>query len=92
MAQTVTTRELNQQTSAILAKVREGEEVVVTFSGRPQARIIPFASRNTLERRLAEGRITPPTRPRPPVRKTISSPISVDDLLAADREDWEPTA
>jgi len=56
---TVSVRELNQQTSAVLGRVSGGEELVVTSSGVPLARIVPFKPRSTYEQMVAEGRIHP---------------------------------
>lgn len=34
-------RELKQRVGAIMRRVREGQEVIVTYRGRPVARILP---------------------------------------------------
>ncbi len=38
---TITVTELNQQTKAVLDRVRAGEHLVITDRGRPIARIVP---------------------------------------------------
>jgi prevent-host-death family protein len=65
-------RELNQNTSAVLARVQRGESLEVTVSGAAVARLVPIEpSRNLLDRLVAEGRAVPPTAtgpvPMPPV-------------------------
>ncbi|GAA1363839.1 type II toxin-antitoxin system Phd/YefM family antitoxin [Streptomyces beijiangensis] len=37
-----TARELNQQSSTLLDRVEQGEEITVTRNGRPVARIVPM--------------------------------------------------
>lgn len=57
-------RELNQHTSAVLARVANGESVEITVSGRPAARLVPIdhaiSTRSELIRR---GRLIPATAP-----------------------------
>ncbi len=38
---TVGLRELRQDASALVRRVEEGEEIVITVSGRPTARLVP---------------------------------------------------
>jgi prevent-host-death family protein len=42
---TVGLRELRQQASELVRRVQDGEEVVITVSGRPSARLVPVAPR-----------------------------------------------
>lgn len=57
----VTKRELNQHTAAVLGKVSETDDVVVTERGTPRWRVsavdVPDSALERLER---EGRYTPP--------------------------------
>jgi len=86
-------RELNQHTSAVLARVQHGEHLEVTLNGRPVARLTPVEPETSfLQRLVAEGRATAPVLtgplPRPPV---LGDPeINVADELAAFRaeERW----
>ncbi len=49
----VTAKELKRQTGRILREVREdGKEVVITYRGRPVARIVPTRSGETAEKVL----------------------------------------
>jgi len=57
-------RELRDNLSRYLAEVREGHTITVTDHGRPVARIVPAGRPTTLERLIAEGRVTPATAPR----------------------------
>jgi prevent-host-death family protein len=84
-------RELNQQTSQILDRVRAGETIEVTDRGVPIAEIRPVGrERSALARLAAEGRLNPavidpaalPVLPEGPL-----DGINVADWLAADRED-----
>lgn len=65
-------RELNQNTSAVLARVERGETLEVTVSGRPVARLVPIkGGHSLLDRLVAEGRASAPRSsgpvPMPPV-------------------------
>ena len=62
-------RELNQQTSQILDRVRAGETIEITDRGVPVAEIRPVGrEQSVLARLVAEGRLTPATA------LTIASP------------------
>jgi prevent-host-death family protein len=63
---TVGVRELRDHLSAYLDEVKAGGELVVTERGRPVARLIPAEGGSALERLVAAGIVTPPTRPREP--------------------------
>ena len=84
-------RELNQHTSAVLARVRDtGEPVEITKDGRPIARLVPVdKGRSVLDRMVAEGRAVPATLHGPiPMPQVLGDPaIDVAAELAADRED-----
>jgi prevent-host-death family protein len=65
------TRELRNNTSALLRRVSAGEEVVITVSGVPAARLVPYAPvastrrwipRAELASRLAASRADPGLR------------------------------
>ena len=87
-------RELNQQTSQILDRVRAGETIEVTDRGVPIAEIRPVsAERSALARLAAEGRLTPGLinlAALPALAKEPIDDVNVADLLAADRgeERW----
>jgi prevent-host-death family protein len=86
-------RELNQNTSAVLARVQQGETVEVTVSGHAVARIVPIAAGVAgLERRVAEGRATAPTAtgpvPMPPVLGDPARNVADELARARDQERW----
>ncbi|WP_328652464.1 type II toxin-antitoxin system prevent-host-death family antitoxin [Micromonospora sp. NBC_00330] len=55
-------RELNQNTSQVLARVSGGETVEITDRGRPVARLVPVGDdRSVLAKLVAAGRAVPPT-------------------------------
>lgn len=60
-------RELKANLSSVLRDVEEGERVTVTSRGRPVAEIVPVLPERseTMKKLIAEGRVTPATRPLP---------------------------
>ncbi len=58
--------ELRTHLSSWLARVRDGEEVIVTERSIPIARLTAIASSDTLTRLTDEGLISPPRNPRRP--------------------------
>ena len=54
-------RELRGRLSEYLARVREGDEVVVTDRGTAVARIVPIHGGRALDHAVAEGLVSPPT-------------------------------
>ena len=86
-------RELNQNTSQVLARVSGGETVEITDRGRSIARLVPVGDdRSTLARLVAAGRAVAPTGagpvPLPP--KLGDEGVDVASTLAAmrDEECW----
>jgi prevent-host-death family protein len=85
-------RDLKAQLSSVLREVEEGETVRVTSRGRPVADIVPMGPAlpdDPMETLIAEGRITPPSRPKPkgpppPPRKTGRSASAI---VLAEREE-----
>jgi prevent-host-death family protein len=66
MYETVGVRELRQHLSAYLARVRDGQRLIVTERNVPVAELIPLGREHPgLGRLVAEGRVVPPTRPEP---------------------------
>jgi len=87
---TVGIRELNQQTSQILDRVRSGETIEITDRGVPIAEIRPVGrEQSALARLVAEGALTPATID-PAVLHVLPKEqpdgVSVADWLVADRE------
>jgi prevent-host-death family protein len=86
-------RELNQNTSQVLARVSGGETVEITDRGRPVARLVPVGDdRSALAKLVASGRAVPPTGagpvPLPP--KLGDEGVDAAAALAAmrDEERW----
>jgi prevent-host-death family protein len=83
-------RELNQQTSQILDRVRAGETIEITDRGIPVAEIRPVGrEQSVLARLVAEGRLIPATIDPAVLHVLPKEPVdgvSVADSLAADRE------
>jgi prevent-host-death family protein len=81
MTGTVGVRELRQELSRYLRRVRRGERLVVTDRNRPVAVLAPLPEdEDPLARLVAEGRATPPVRRGLDVR-----PVKLSDPYAASR-------
>jgi prevent-host-death family protein len=80
-------RELRQNLSVYLDRVKAGETLEVTEHGRPVAQLSPqpALSMTVIERLIAEGRATPPTRDLadvgPPPRLPEGIPSPTETLL-----------
>jgi prevent-host-death family protein len=88
-------RELRQNLSVYLDRVKDGETLEVTEHGHPVARLAPLAPKSTsvLDRLIAEGRATPaqgdladlgPPLPLPP---GVESPSAILQRMR-DEERW----
>ncbi|MDP9388111.1 MAG: type II toxin-antitoxin system prevent-host-death family antitoxin [Actinomycetota bacterium] len=78
-------RELRNNLSRYLERVRGGEEVVVTDRARPIARVLQMSGERAIDRLVREGKVTPAktrTRSRPTPVKTAGT---VSDLIAEQR-------
>jgi prevent-host-death family protein len=78
-------RELRNNLSRYLDRVRGGEEVVVTDRGHAIARVLPFGAERVLDRLIAEGVVTRARRPKSRAGKPIKSRGTVSDLVAGQR-------
>jgi prevent-host-death family protein len=86
-------RELNQNTSQVLARVSGGESIEITDRGHPIARLVPVGDdRSSLAKLVAAGRAVAPTStgrvPLPP--KLGEDNVDVAATLASmrDEERW----
>ena len=61
-------RQFREELKAWLDRAQAGEEITITERGRPVARLIPAGVARSLDRLIAEGRVTPARRPRPRIR------------------------
>ena len=87
--ETIGLRELNQNPSRAVARVRAGESIVVTDRGRPILRMVPEIEQpGGLSQMVAAGIATAPTEPdMPELIPDLAPEIdSVADLLLAERE------
>ena len=91
MSESVGVRELRQNLSVYLRRVKAGERLVVTERNLPVAELVPLdADLDPIERMIAEGRLLPPTRSLrdlpPPLRDT-GDPHALSKALQEMRED-----
>jgi prevent-host-death family protein len=85
-AMEVGVRELRDHLSRYLTRVRAGEEIVVTEHGRAVARLVGLDRERSLDRLIAEGRVTPSPRAgrKLPARRIVAK-APVSDLVADQR-------
>jgi len=86
-------RELNQNTSQVLARVSAGETIEITDRGRPVARLVPVDDdTSTLTRLVASGRATAPTSGGPvPLPPRLGDPdvdVAASMAVMRDEERW----
>lgn len=86
-------RELNQDTSQVLARVSGGETIEVTDRGRPVARLVPIQpEQSVLSQLVAAGRAVAPTVtgpiPLPPVLGDPTVDAAAELAAARDEERW----
>lgn len=82
-------RELNQNPSRAVARVRSGVSIVVTDRGRPILRMVPEVERpGALHRLVADGTATAPAEQGMPelIPDLVSELDSVAELLIAERD------
>ena len=87
--ETIGLRELNQNPSKAVARVRAGETIVVTDRGRPVLRLVPEDERpGALQHLIDSGEVTPPAELGMPdlVLELAPEVGSLSDLLIADRD------
>lgn len=84
----VAVSDLRAQLSDWLARVRAGEEIVITERGVPVARVVGIDALPLIERLTAEGKISRPANPVRPRADSFSRPRprrSVADLVGEQR-------
>ena len=87
--ETIGLRELNQNPSKAVARVRAGASIVVTDRGRPVLRMVPEIEHpSTLQRMIDAGEVSPPTEQgMPDLIPDLGGGIeSLSELLIADRD------
>lgn len=78
-------RELRDSLSRHLAEVQAGRSITVTDHGRPVARIVPIDEHTTLDRLIAEGRVTPAENRKRSLPRPITVSGSVSEFIAEQR-------
>jgi prevent-host-death family protein len=78
-------RELRNSLSRYLARVRAGEELVVTDHGRAVARVTPIGMERAFDRLVSDGLITPAPRRKRPAGVPLKGRGAVSDLVADQR-------
>jgi prevent-host-death family protein len=87
--ETIGLRELNQNPSRAVARVRAGESIIVTDHGRPVLRLVPETENTSnLSRMISEGTARPPAESgMPDLYPELADDVSsLSDLVIADRE------
>lgn len=88
--ETIGLRELNQNPSKAVARVRAGHSVIVTDRGRPILRMVPEPSgeRTLLQELVVQGLAEPPAeRGMPPVEPELAPTTpSLSELIIAERD------
>jgi len=78
-------RELRNNLSRYLERVRGGEEVIVTDRGTAVARVLRVSDEQVLDRLIAEGVVTPAPQPKRRAGAPIKATGTVSDLVADQR-------
>ena len=78
-------RELRNNLSRYLERVRGGEELIVTDRGRAVARVLRVNTEQVLDRLIAEGVVTPAPQPKRRAGTPIKGARTVSDLIADQR-------
>jgi prevent-host-death family protein len=76
-------REFRARLSHWLDRAAGGDEVIVTERGKPRVRVTGIGRQTTLDRLIAEGKVTPPKRPKgsTPLPKRAKVKGGIDDIL-----------
>lgn len=77
--------ELRNRPSAYLGRVSNGEELIVTYHGKPVARVIPVEQPRPYDRLVAEGFIEPSKTERTRSAKRVKADGSVSELVGHQR-------
>lgn len=87
--ETIGLRELNQNPSKAVARVRAGVSILVTDRGEPVLRMVPELARvDPLQRMVMMGEVQPPAEDGMPdlIDELSELPGDLGELLVADRE------
>lgn len=78
-------RELKAHLSEYVGKAAKGENIVVTDRGKPVAQLVGLGGSSMLDRGVAEGWITPPSRTRLAPAVRYPAPRGTTEVLDEDR-------
>ncbi len=78
-------RDLRASLSRYVARVKEGEEIVVTEHGKPVAKLVPMNGESKRERLIREGVLIPARRPKGPLPEPIKIKGTVSDIVIEQR-------
>lgn len=87
--ETIGLRELNQNPSKAVARVRAGASLIVTDRGKPVLRMVPeIEYSSTLQQMVAAGTARPPAESGMPelILDLVPGLESLSDILVADRD------
>lgn len=87
--ETIGLRELNQNPSKAVARVRAGASIIVTDRGKPVLRMVPEVEHSsTLQRMISTGEVRPPAETGMPdiIEDLAPETESLADLVIADRD------
>jgi prevent-host-death family protein len=81
-------RELNQQTSATVARAQRGEALAITSNGRVVARLVPVEP-SPLDNLIRQGRVIPATdhKPIPLPIGAVDATLDATDIVSELREE-----
>lgn len=79
-------RELRAGLSRYVARVKEGEEIVVTEHGKPVAKLVPLTGERKIDRLIREGVLIPARRPKGPLPPPIKIGGTVSDIVLQQRD------
>lgn len=80
-------KELNQQTSKVASRVRNGEHLMVTDHGRDVMMLVPVTQESLYERMIKAGQVRMAPRTGSLTVNPVESSESTAEILASDRED-----
>lgn len=79
-------RDVKNHLSAYLARVRDGEEIVITDRGRPVARLTSVEPEvDRLQALIEQGVLKPPTALRSLPSRRVRAKGTISELVAAER-------
>ncbi len=79
-------RDLRAGLSRYVARVKEGEEIVVTEHGKPVAKLVPMNGESKRERLIREGVLRPARRPKGDLPEPLRVPgLSLSEIVIEQR-------